>query len=396
MTVAEKLKIAQLTSHISRNAGGVWEVIDNLSSALAENEMVNACIWGLRDNDTDQLTELSKVPCKAFKTIGPKPIGYATRLMQYVKQADIDLIHTHGAWMYPSYVSYSLARDASKPVIVSPHGMLDKWALKNSRWRKKLAGTLFESRHLKKAHCIHALTLNEAEAIRKYSASTPVCIIPNGITMPTEKRLKAEWISKLANNKNILLFLGRLAPQKGLDLLLDTLAKMQRRKSRFLKEWSVLIVGQGDEKYITRLKRFCSDNNLEKHVIFTGPFYDTAKKEVFSTSDAFILPSYSEGQPIAVLEAWSYKLPCVLSEHCNLEIGFKSGAALKTEMHIESLSEQLECLNDMGREQREYMGANGYTLVQQEFCWKKISHNMFEVYRWAVGRGQPPSSVEII
>ncbi len=396
MSETTKPNIGHLTSHISRSSGGVWEVVENLSLTLAETKSVNPSVWGLRDKDTDTITEKIQIPCSAFKTSGPKSIGYASDLLQTLKAADIDLMHTHGAWMYPSYASYHWGIEQKKPVIISPHGMLDEWALKNNRWKKKIVSSLFETKHMKKAHCLHALNKSEAEAIRKYTAPNPVCIIPNGINPSIKKTSAAEWVKELTQQKNTLLFLGRLAPQKGLDLLFNALAKMQRRNHPFILDWATLVVGQGQEKYTKKLRLFCEDNNLMDHVIFTGALYGQKKKEVLSTVDAFILPSYSEGLPVSVLEAWAHELPCILSANCNLDCGVTAGAALPIDLSIESISEQLENLYYMSSEEMRDMGKKGRTLAERDFSWQTVSEQMLDVYKWALGGGQLPSSVEII
>ena len=70
--------------------------------------------------------------------------------------------------------------------MISPRGMLDPWALRNSAWKKRLAGRLYENRNLRSAACVHALCESEYESIRAYGLTNPVAIIPNGIDLPAD------------------------------------------------------------------------------------------------------------------------------------------------------------------------------------------------------------------
>ena len=73
------------------------------------------------------------------------------------------------------------------------------------------------------------------------------------------------------------------------------------------------------------------DDLLEnKRILVSKPVFDLEKEKVFRNSSAFILSSYSEGLPMAVLEAMSYRVPCLISENCNLPETLNSGAAIKT------------------------------------------------------------------
>ena len=128
-------------------------------------------------------------------------------------QINPEVLHTHGIWTYLSIGVPRWARRNQKPYIVSPHGMLDAWALDNSKLKKKVAAALYERRHLRGAACLHALCASEADSIRAFGLKNPIATIPNGIEIPEGRDLKSRYSAK----KKIMLFLGRLHPKKGLE-----------------------------------------------------------------------------------------------------------------------------------------------------------------------------------
>jgi len=142
-------------------------------------------------------------------------------------------------------------------------------------------------------------------------------------------------------------------------------------------------------------RRGTSDDGRESaaSIVFFGPAFGNDKKSLLRTADAFILPSFSEGLPMSVLEAWSYKLPVVMTPECNLPEGFAADAAIRIETGAESIAQGLDLLFSMSASDLQSMGAKGRTLVEERFTWKTIAAQMREVYDWMLGGGTRPESV---
>jgi poly(glycerol-phosphate) alpha-glucosyltransferase len=117
-------------------------------------------------------------------TDGPDSFGYAPGLSAALVAADLDLLHAHGLWMFYSTAVLGWAWTTRPPYIVSPHGMLDPWALRNSRFKKLIALWAYERRHLANAACLHALCREEAQAMRQLGLRNPTCIVANGLDAP--------------------------------------------------------------------------------------------------------------------------------------------------------------------------------------------------------------------
>lgn len=128
-------------------------------------------------------------------------------------------------------------------------------------------------------------------------------------------------------------------------------------------------------------------------VAFVGGVYGKAKEDCFTAADAFILPSFSEGLPLAVLEAWAYRLPVVMTPFCNLPEGFNAGAAIRVETDAESVAAGIRKLVCLNREQRLAMGNNGHALVVEKFTWQQVAASTMQLYKWAAGKEARPHFV---
>jgi poly(glycerol-phosphate) alpha-glucosyltransferase len=319
--------------------------------------------------------------------------------------------------------------------------MLDPWALRASRGKKLVARLLFQQRHFKGAACIHALNDSELRSIRAYGLRNPVCVIPNGIDVPEIGGQRSEVggllpiVSGLkAGGRKVLLYLGRIHPKKGLVNLLGSWAETAKHRCTGASDWVLAIAGWDDGGHQAKLLHLCEELGLpvcrcfgesveletdvlthghtnvparEASVVFLGPQFGEAKHACYRYCDAFILPSFSEGLPMAVLEAWSFAKPVVMTPECNLPEGFAAGAAIRIEQEAEgkdkgaasrgetarSIEAGLGELFDASESRLHTLGENGRKLVADRFAWPGIARQMKSVYDWVLGGGEPPTCV---
>ena len=172
------LNTALLTGSISGRAGGILPATLGLAKSLGV-EGVQVEVFALEDDLTarDRSAWRPLTPC-TFRVWGPKGFGYAPGLLDALTRSNPHLVHTHGVWMYPSLAALLWRRRSGRPAVVSPHGMLDAWALRTSRWKKMAAKLLFERAHLRGAACLHALCEAEAEALRTCQLRTRFASFP--------------------------------------------------------------------------------------------------------------------------------------------------------------------------------------------------------------------------
>jgi poly(glycerol-phosphate) alpha-glucosyltransferase len=385
-----------LIGSLAAKSGGPAVVVRSLSRRLRQPSRLDLEIFSLQETDSTAPQGWSDdIPLSLTEVQGPRVFGYSPTLSNLLGQRTFDLLHVHGLWMYQSIVALKWARRSGAPYIVSPHGMLDPWALQNSRWKKRIAERLFETAHLRQASCLHALCWQELEAIRAYGLRNPVCVIPNGVEPAAPAASDPQWRSALPKDARILLFFGRIHPKKGLNNLIHAWNKVQNSGTLHGKTWHLVIAGMGSEAYTRELTELVKNRSYGEQVHIVGPQYGDDKSATLQAVDAFILPSVSEGQPMAVLEAWAYSLPALITSACNLHEGFDRRAALRIETDIESIAEGLAQLFGLPPEALRRMGDAGARLAADTFNWSRIAAQYEGVYRWLLGQAERPDNVDV-
>ena len=215
-----------------------------------------------------------------------------------------------------------------------------------------------------------------------------MCVIPNGVDLPQSGDQGSGGRGQ-ETGKKILLFLGRLHPKKGLVNALRAWAEIRGQGSgvRDQEEWTFAIAGWDQGGHEAELKRLCGElglawadvpaasfltencklNTENSQIAFLGPAFGQEKDLLLRSASAFILPSFSEGLPMSVLEAWSYRLPVLMTEHCNLPEGFAANAAIRIGTDTESIAEGMRHLLRPPSSDLRSLGQNGRALVERQF-----------------------------
>jgi poly(glycerol-phosphate) alpha-glucosyltransferase len=271
--------------------------------------------------------------------------------------------------------------------------MLDPWALQNSGWKKRLAARVFENANIRTAACLHALTASEAKSIRAYGFPGPICVIPNGVGLPApdEPPPALPWWKHIEPDKKTILYLGRIHPKKGLANLVGAWRCIE---PGLRDDWRLIIAGWEEHGHQVYLQRLALSLGVQITITFPGPLFGDDMKAAFRHCDGFILPSVSEGLPMAVLEAWAYGKPVIMTPQCNLPEGFEAGAALCVEPEKESILGGLTGFMRMDDAKRRSIGLIGRALAEQRFAWPSVVAQMAAVYRWVAGRAPQPASVQ--
>ena len=389
------MKMACLLSSVSRNAGGLHESVRRLAQSLQCSAETDVHVLSLRDEHTDEdLASWAPLSTSVFPVQGPWQFGYAPQLKRALFELDADIVQVHGLWMYPSVAASAWHRRTRRPFIVNPHGMLDEWAVNNSRWKKRLAGFLYENPTLRKASCIRALCQAEAKAVRAYGLNNPICVIPNGIDLPAEPvTTPPPWAGKIEPGRKVLFYLGRLHPKKGLPNLLRAWADVCQRHVRQSEQWDLAIAGWSQSGHEEELQELAKQKGIASRVHFLGAQFGPAKASAYHHADAFVLPSFSEGLPMVVLEAWAHGVPVLITPECNLPEGFAADAAIRIETGVKQMAAGLEKLFSMSRADRQAMGARGYQLAAKQFAWSQIASDVRATCNWVLGGGDKPSCV---
>jgi glycosyltransferase involved in cell wall biosynthesis len=316
--------------------------------------------------------------------------GPETDLEAVVRGAEV--VHMHGLWQGHTRRGARTARTARVPYLITAHGMADPWALRHKYWKKRAYTALVEGKNLRRAWCLHALSRPEIGHLRALAPRTPVAFIPNGVDLrpfdglPARSALESEFPA-LAG-KFVLLFFGRLHVKKGLDLLARALARV---KDDF-PDLHVLLAGNDDGALKPFLDQIEADG-LSARVTWVGHVSGERARWVWGAADAFILPSYSEGFSMAVLEALASRLPAVITSACHFpELAGASGAIV-VEPSAEDVTRGLRELLERSPAERAELARNGRALVERSYTWDQQARRLAAVYRWLAGGGTPPAEV---
>jgi poly(glycerol-phosphate) alpha-glucosyltransferase len=399
------MKTICLLESVSRTDGGIFEAESSLQKHLATDQGVEIDVVGLEDRFSlaDSARWLPLKP-RLLSPAGPRFLGYSGKLMQ-VLDPQADLLYAATLWRYPSWAALRWAERTGRPMIVAPHGSLDAWALANAAWKKKIASLFFKDRQLARAACLRALSTSEVASFRNYGLKNPIAVIPNGIEMPTDPPARVQ------KGFRVLLFLGRIHPKKGLANAIRAFAAAIKSKEGTPdgNRWKFVIAGWDQGGHENELRLLCEELglatrsrsmidgernplrlNADEKIVFWGPSFGREKEDLLNAADALILPSFSEGLPMSVLEGWSHGLPVVMTPECNLPEGFDADAAIRIETNPEQMKLGLETLLSMGSGDLSAMGERGRRLVAERFTWESVAKRMRQVYEWVLGGGVKP------
>ena len=380
------MKVFIVNLFLSRQGGGIFTVLKELYNSKTSRKYFKDELTFLGYNEGNAHEDVKLLNGNSFLFDKNNPFYYSRKFKNTIKEISEEsvILHLHTLWMYPSLLFSSLKQKSHFIKVISPHGMLDKWALNNGSFKKKICLFLFERKNINSANCLHALCYQEYLDIRSVSKTVPVAIIPNGITLPKNAELQYK------KEKNIL-FLARLHPKKGLDNLIKAWGEVDT------KNWNLIIVGPDEGGYEMKIKKRNSTLEEGKNKIkFMGSVFGDQKRQLYTHASMFVLPSYSEGLPMTILEAWSYKLPVLMTSECNLNIGFEREAAIKITSTVEGIAQGLDySINVLKESDLMSIGANGYELVRHEFTWDQISMKMINMYNWTLGKISKPNFIHL-
>ena len=394
------MNILHIVPSIGPNSFGLAQVALNLAKAQLEQKH-NPVIWS---NDTEEdrqwCLETHRLPndlIRCFGLVGPRSICWSPSIIQAAKQKvnKFNIVHQHGIWTLQSRVTNLLRKLQQLPTVVAPHGALESSMLRKSGVKKSLALCAYECKNLQCASCIQATAPNEAIDIIKFGLRNPIALIPNGISRSwlesagDGNHFRSKY--KLPNNRRIFLFMSRIAPKKGLSMLLKSWSQL----CRLYPEWILVVIGGDEDNYKQKVIALAKKLNLIEQVRFLDPVIGCDKRDAFSAAELFVLPSHSEGFPIVVLEALGAGLPAIVtkaSEWKNLET---HGCGWWVDISTEGIQAALQLALSCTSIALSKMGNAGRSLVETEYYWLDLSSKSIELYNWILLSGTRPSFVTL-
>lgn len=310
----------------------------------------------------------------------------ARALSQKIKE--FDLVHIHSLYLFHDLAAGHYCRQGGVPYLIRPHGTLDPYIQRRHRWRKAVMEAWFENRNLRQAAALHFTSEEEMRLAAPFTGNTPGAVVPLGVDLrefqelPEPGRFRERFPE--IGPKRIILFLGRINFKKGLDLLVQALARVVRHR----QDVHLVLAGPDDDGWGARVKEWLKGAGLLGCATFTGMLLGEEKLAALRDAQMFVLPSYSENFGLAVIEALACGLPVVISDKVNIwrEVA-AAGAGLVVPCEAASLAAALErLLAEPGL--AAVMGQRGRDLVARRFQWGNIALALQDLYAGIIAKAR--------
>lgn len=308
-------------------------------------------------------------------------------LDNFLESDHFDVLHGHGIWQMPVHHMAKLAIKKNIPYIITPRGMLEPWALKQGKIKKKLALSLYQYSDIANATCIHATATMEAKQIRRLGFTNPIAVIPNGIELSQFPLIGRKKENK---KKRTLLFLSRIHPKKGIELLIEAWSNIDLN---LRQDWQIKIAGNGEKAYTGLLKKKLGEKGLQDEIEFIGPQYGKNKLLAYREADLFVLPTYSENFGIVIAEAMASEVPVITTKGTPWEELTSSKSGWWIDIGVEALHKTLQEALLLESDELKKMGERGRKLIEKNYSIESVAERMIEVYEWILNKGEKPSFV---
>lgn len=404
--------------------GGPFFSVGALASALtAKGHKV-----GLMASDFPKLpvqtpppgVKLFSLPAIQFPLIGGSRVtGGKNRIRHILNEFRPDVVHDNGLWLHQNQVLASLTRSSGIPLIHSPRGCLDSWAMGHHGWKKQVAWVLYQRQDLAAVSCFHAASELEAESIRRMGLKQRIEVVPNGIEFPKAAhgawgRVQGEEPPGVAQGasayaslrcdmggigqgdfsmhhapssmqtvgQKYALYIGRLHPIKNLETVLNAWAKIQP------PGWKLKLVGSDEEGYQHKLQSLSGELGISDQVEFHSPVYDDQKWNIIRGASLSFLVSHSENFGLSAAESLGCGVPVIASHTTPWECLQSENMGWWVEGTVAGVSQALSAAIDMKEGDRQQMGCRGSQYVKKTFSWKSVTQQFEHLYQECISKNR--------
>jgi glycosyltransferase involved in cell wall biosynthesis len=334
------------------------------------------CPWGFRaEEDGVESVYLSTLAHYRALTFNPDVIGFCGKSLR-----QFDLVHFYGLYdLFGPAVSYFCRRQGI-PYVIEPMGMyrpIDRSFRMKRVWHRSLGDSYWSHA----AQIIATSEMEQQELLEDGVPAEKLVVRYNGIdraastAQPTRGAFRAKC--GIAPSEPLLLFLGRLIPRKGADILIDAFAQACPREGRL-----VIAGPEGEPGYLAQLTKRATDVGVASRVMFTGALYDDAKAAVMADSDIFILPSRYENFANSAAEAVAAGIPVIITDACGIRTLIDGRAGLVIAPEQQALAEAISrLLSDRSLYEKLQAGCPG---VAAQLGWDRLTEQMEGYYARAL------------
>jgi len=358
-------KVLHFVTTIDKSAGGIAACLQQMAPRLAA-QMEVVVVAGRTPHPVSmegvKVTLMDLSLCRWF--------ALEDAFRQILKLEKPDIVHINGIWEPQTWLFQRVAQQLGIRVVLSPHGMMEPWILSRNRWKKQLALALYQRRALQSADSLHATADSERLQLQKLGYTRPIAVVPNGVDLG-EAVLKTDW-----RVQRRLLFLSRIHPKKGIEVLIDAVQELRYQ----LQGYQVVVAGEGEPLYVEQLRQLCRNKGLEEIISFAGGVYGAQKWELFRQSDIFVLPTYSENFGIVIAEALACGTPVITTTGTPWSILNDNRCGWWIPPRTENLIAAIREAVSLSSGELEEMGRRGQKTVLTHFEANSVAGKMMDLY----------------
>ncbi len=270
-----------------------------------------------------------------------------------------------------------------KPHVVSPRGTLSPEAVRHNRVKKFVFSAAFQRRTLQRVTLLHATSKFEYLDIRASRLRPPVVIIPNGVDVPGLEDLKL-----VRNTPRTLLYVGRIHPIKGLELVFECWGEL----GDSYPDWILRIIGPIDSEYANRLKEKACAARLPR-LEFAGQLSGEELNLELQRADVLVLPSLSENFGMVVAEALANGTPVLTTTSTPWEGLYEKRCGWWVDRRKDDFCGALQVILSADSDTLQSMGRRGRQWMIKDFSWERVASDMVSAYSWLINGGERPEFV---
>jgi glycosyltransferase involved in cell wall biosynthesis len=345
------IKVLHVISGIDPHFGGPGLTLVGLAAAQAAVGL-DVAVAATYHDAPPQMAELENMRRAGEEVVllgpaGGKLHGHPDLIPTLERAIDCaDIVHIHALWDQMQHQAARLAKQRAVPYLFKPCGMLDPWSLAQSRWKKRLYLSLRLRRYLDGAAALHFTTQTEARLASRLGLKARPLIEPNGIDLAEFERLPAPGSFRARLNglgqRPLILFLSRIHPKKGLDLLIPALARVKAF------DGLLVIAGPDEGGYRRVVEQMIRKHALNEKVHLLDMLHGRDRIAALADADLFVLPSYQENFGVAVVESLAAGTPVLISDQVNIhEEITRAGVGLVVRTDVNEIAAGVSsCLRD--------------------------------------------------
>lgn len=386
-------QILHVTENLHYSFGGPPRSVPYLAKHLHDIGVQNH-LFSIRlfEKESNEIIDRFRIPWTSAPFRFSRKLRYAPGLRRSIvdelRSDSSQLLHSHNMWNYAPYLVFKLHKEFRIPYVMSVRGTLFDWSLNQSKLKKVVAMKVFQREMLNKASLIHATSQSELQAIRTLGISTPVAVVPNGVSIDEfnieSSRSDACSSLGLDPDRRYMLFLSRIDKKKGLEFLIEAWSALSNK----FQGWHLIIVGPLDSStYSQKIRTVIQSAVNGGFATFLGPLDGARRRAAFCAAELFVLPTHSENFGIVIAEALASGVPVITTKGAPWAelTEYRAGWWIDSPIHVKlglqtALSLSIDSLAEMG--------GNGRRLVKANYDWNAIALQMKAAYNWALGDRQ--------